>query len=362
MADSPEVRDIDRPTSKRVGALTGLLPFLIPYRMLLMAAFLALLLTASVSLILPLAVRRVVDGFGSAADALLDRYFAAALALAGALAVGSGLRFYLVTRLGERVVADIRKAVFKRTIGMSPAFFERIMTGEVVSRITTDTTLVQSVIGSSVSWFLRNTLLFFGGLILMIWTAPKLAGLVLLAVPAIIVPIILLGRRVRGLSRKNQDWIAASSGNASETLLAAQTVQAFTHEDTSRDRFDHITEESFAVAKRRILMRALMTTIVIFMVFSGIVAVLWSGARDVRAGEITMGVLVQFVIYSGIVAGSVAALSEIWGELQRAAGATERLVELLNLEDAVQARITFENGCVAGAAGPARRGAGLGRV
>ena len=336
MADTDDIRNIDRPTSKRVGALAGLLPFLAPYKLLVGAAFLALLATASVSLVLPLAVRRVVDGFDAANAQLLDSYFAAAIGLAVALAIGSGLRFYLVTRLGERVVADIRKAVFARTISMSPAFFETIMTGEVVSRITTDTTLVQSVIGSSVSWFLRNMLLFFGGLALMIWTAPKLAALVLLAVPAVIIPIVFLGRRLRGLSRKNQDWIAASSGNASEALMAAQTVQAFTHEDASRNAFDELTEQSFETAKRRILTRAAMTSIVIFMVFSGIVAVLWSGAHDVRSATISIGVLIQFVIYSAIVAASVAALSEIWGEIQRAAGATERLVELLNLEDAVQ--------------------------
>jgi ATP-binding cassette subfamily B protein len=258
--------------------------------------------------------------------------------------------------LGERVVADIRKDVFNRVIGMSPAFYEKIMTGEVLSRITTDTTLILSVLGSSVSIALRNILIFVGGLALMLLTSAKLTGLALLLVPAVIVPILVLGRRLRALSRENQDWIAASSGNASEALSAVQTVQAFTHEAENRADFARVTERSFDAARRRIWTRALMTVIVIFLVFSGIVGILWIGANQVRGGEMTVGTLVQFVIYSVMVAGSVAALSEIWGELQRAAGATERLVELLGSIDSVtdpdnpvpvparvQGRISFEN-------------------
>ena len=209
------------------------------------------------------------------------------------------------------------------------------MTGEVISRITTDTTLVLSVIGSSLSLALRNTLLFFGGLVLLLFTSVKLTLLVLLIVPAVLVPIFVLGRRLRVLSRENQDWIAASSGNASEALLAVQTVQAFTHETASQADFAQVTERSFEVAKTRVGVRALMTMIVIALIFSGVVGVLWIGARDVRADLMTVGELVQFVIYAVLVAGSVAALTELWGELQRAAGATERLVELLNVEDAI---------------------------
>jgi ATP-binding cassette subfamily B protein len=240
-----------------------------------------------------------------------------------------------VTRLGERVVADIRMAVFDRTIGMSPAFFEKVMTGEVLSRITTDTTLILSVIGSSISVALRNVLIFSGGLVLMLFTSAKLTGLVLLIVPAVILPIILLGRRLRTLSRENQDWIANSSGKASEALTSVQTVQAFTREVESRREFARVTEQSFESAKRRITTRALMTSIVIFLVFSGVVGVLWIGAHDVGAGAMSSGALIQFVIYAVMVAGAVAALSEIWGELQRAAGATERLVELLETKDMV---------------------------
>jgi ATP-binding cassette subfamily B protein len=335
MSDSSAAVE-DRPKSKQVGALRGLAPFLRPYRKLVGLALLALILTASVSLILPLAVRRVVDGFNTGTTQLLDQYFGAALIIAALLAVGTGLRYYLVTRLGERVVADIRRALFDRVLGMSPAFFERILTGEVLSRITTDTTLILSVIGSSVSVALRNVLILVGGLVLLFLTSAKLTGLVLLVVPAIVVPIIVLGRKLRRLSRENQDWIASSSGSASEALSSVQTVQAFTHEGQTRAAFAGLTENSFLSAKTRIRVRAVMTVIVIFLTFAGIVGVLWVGARDVRAGAMSVGELIQFVIYAVMVAGAVGALSEIWGELQRAAGATERLVELLNTDDAVQ--------------------------
>ena len=331
--DTPEMDK--REKSKKVGALSGLFPFLRPYKHMVILSGLALMFTAAISLILPLAVRRVVDGFGEENAALLDQYFGAAMGIAAALAVGTGLRYYLVTRLGERVVADIRKAVFERVITLSPAFYERIMTGEILSRITTDTTVIQSVIGSSVSVALRNVLLFFGGMALMLYTSAKLTGLVLLIVPAIIIPIIVLGRRLRKLSRENQDWIAASSGSASEALTSVQTVQAFTQETATTNAFDDVTEKAFTAARRRIGTRALMTVIVIFLIFSGVVGVLWIGARDVQSDVMSAGQLVQFLIYAILVAGAVGALSEIWGELQRAAGATERLVELLQTEDSV---------------------------
>jgi ATP-binding cassette subfamily B protein len=328
--------DEDRPASRRVGALSGLAPFIRPYRGLAVAALAALVLTASVSLVLPLAVRRVVDGFNSANVGLLDDYFLAFLAIAGLLALGTGARYYIVTFLGERVVADIRRAVFDKVMGLSPAFFEKILTGEVLSRITTDTTLILSVIGSSVSIALRNLLMLLGGIVMLMLTSAKLTGLVLLVVPAVVVPIVVLGRRLRVLSRENQDWIAASSGSASEALQAVQTVQSFTHEGRTRGAFAQATEKAFTSARARIRTRSVMTVIVIFLVFSGVVGVLWIGARDVRSGAMSVGELIQFVIYAVLVAGSVGALSEIWGELQRAAGATERLVELLAVEDTVK--------------------------
>ncbi len=327
---------VEREKSKTVGPLAGLAPYLLPYRWTILLAVLALISTAALSLALPLAVRRVVDGFSTGSAELMDKYFTAAIAIAALLAIGTGFRYYFVTRLGERVVSDIRMAAYNKMIGMSPAFFDRVMTGEVLSRITTDTTLILSVVGSSISIALRNVLIFFGGMTLMLFTSAKLTGLVLLIVPVVIVPIIVLGRRVRVLSRENQDRIAESSGNASETLMAAQTIQAFTHEALSRLRFGDLTEQAFTAARQRIGARALMTVIVIFLIFTGVVGVLWIGARDVRGDEMTTGALVQFVILAVMVSGAVAALSEIWGELQRAAGATERLVELLMAEDQVK--------------------------
>jgi ATP-binding cassette subfamily B protein len=353
MASGPNV---EREKSKQIGVLGALWPYMRPYFLLMIAAICALVLTAMISLTLPLAVRRVIDNFNSADSAILDQYFLAAIGIAALLAVGTGLRYALVTRLGERVVADIRKAVFDRVIGMSPSFYENVMTGEVLSRITTDTTLILSVLSSSVSIALRNFLIFIGGLVLMMLTSAKLTALVLLIVPLVIVPILVLGRRLRVISRENQDWIAESSGSASEALSAVQTVQAFTHEMISRRQFADVTEQSYGAAKRRITTRAAMTVIVIFLIFTGVLGVMWIGANDVRADVMSSGALIQFVIYAVMVAGAVAALSEIWGELQRAAGATERLVELLQTVDSVQeadqplalpkpvrGRIDFEN-------------------
>ena len=325
----------DRKKGKNVSALRGLIPFLKPYKILVTAALFMLTFTAAISLILPLAVRGVVDGFSEDLD-ILDNYFVYAIFVAGLLAVGSAVRYALVTRLGEKVVADIRRAVYDKMIGMSPAFYERIMTGEVLSRITTDTTLILSVIGSYLSYALRNAIMFVGGLILLFITSAKLTGLVLLIVPFILIPIFGIGRRVRVLSKINQDKIAESSGNASESLLASQTVQAFTHEAVSRTLFAKLTEEAYDATRKRVTIRALMTAIVIFLIFTGVVAVIWIGARDVKAGNMTAGVLVQFVIYAVLVGSSVTAFAEFWGEMQRAAGATERLIELLNSEDVVK--------------------------
>ena len=330
-----DTEGLDRPKSKRVAALRGLAPFIKPYRGMVALAGIALVVTSSVSLILPLAVRRVVDNFGADRAALLDHYFGLALAFAALLAFGTAVRYYYVTRLGERVVADIRRALFDKVVGMSPNYFERLMTGEVISRITTDTTLILSVIGSSVSVALRNCLTLVGGLALLFFTSAKLTGLVFLIIPAVVVPIVLLGRRLRDLGRENQDWIAQSSGKASEALSAVQTVQAFTHLDRTRADFAKVTEKSFDSAQKRIGTRAMMTFIVILLAFAGVVGVLWIGARDVQGGTMTPGQLVQFLIYAVLVAGAVGALTEIWGELQRAAGATERLVEMLTAVDTV---------------------------
>jgi ATP-binding cassette subfamily B protein len=331
-----QVDTAERAKSRRVSALAGLRPFLTPYRLMILAAGVALVVTASVSLILPIAVRRVVDGFGVEKAAMLDQYFSASLAVAAVMAVGAGVRYYFVTRLGERVVADIRRALFDKVMGMSPAYFEKIMTGEVLSRITTDTTLILSVIGSSISVALRNLLTLIGGLVLLMLTSTKLTLLVLLIVPATVIPIVVLGRKLRASSRDNQDLIAQSSGVASEALTAVQIVQAFTHVVVTRAQFSAVNEKGFASALNRIGLRAVMTFVVMFLAFAGVVGVLWIGAHDVRSGAMTPGELVQFLIYAVMVAGAVGALSEIWSEVQRAAGATERLVEILQATDSVQ--------------------------
>lgn len=331
-----EKTEDDREKSKSISPLRGLFPYLAPYKGLMIAAGIALIFTASVSLALPIVVREVVDSFTLEAIQQIDGYFAGIIFVMGAMAVGTGLRFYFVTKLGERVIADVRMAIYQKVIGLSPAFYEKILTGEVLSRLTTDTTLILSVISSSVSVALRNLLMMVGGILFMSFTSLKMTGLVLLMVPFVILPIMALGRRLRMLSRESQDRIAESSGEASETLLAAQTVQAYTHEEISQDSFNHLTEQAFDAARRRIITRAILTISVIFLVFTGVVGVLWMGARDVIAGSMTAGQLVQFLIYSVMVAGAVAALSEIWGELQRAAGATERLIELLEAEDIIK--------------------------
>ena len=326
----------EREKGRNISSLFLLASFFKPYYLNLILASLVLILTAGISLTFPIAIRRVVDGFFSNSTSLMDYYFAAAFGLASLLALGTALRFYLVTRLGERVVADIRKALFNKVISMSPGFYERLLTGEILSRITTDTTLILSVVSSSVSLALRNFLLLIGGLFFMFLTSIKLSIMVLLLVPIMVVPILVMGRRLRKLSRESQSRIADSSGMASEMLLASSTIQAFNYVKNARDNFSDIIDKSFFIAKKRILVRSIITALIIFVVFVGIVAVLWVGARDVRLGIISPGYLVQFVIYSGFVAGAVAALSEIFGELQRAAGATDRIIEILKSQDPVK--------------------------
>ena len=326
----------EREKGRNISSLILLATFFRPYYFNLISASLVLILTAGISLTFPIAIRRVVDGFFSNTTSLMDYYFAAAFGLASLLALGTALRFYLVTRLGERVVADIRKALFNKVISMSPGFYESLLTGEILSRITTDTTLILSVVSSSVSLALRNFLLLIGGLFFMFLTSIKLSIMVLLLVPIMVVPILAMGRLLRKLSRESQSRIADSSGMASEMLLASSTIQAFNYVKNARDNFSDIIDKSFFIAKKRILVRSIITALIIFVVFVGIVAVLWVGARDVRLGIISPGYLVQFVIYSGFVAGAVAALSEIFGELQRAAGATDRIIEILKSQDPVK--------------------------
>ncbi|HSF94172.1 MAG TPA: ABC transporter transmembrane domain-containing protein [Thermohalobaculum sp.] len=329
---SPE----ERAKSARIGPLRGLVPFLRPYRLTVVGVVAALLAASGFTLALPMAFRRVVDGFSNDNAALIDKYFLALIGVAAALAVATALRFYLVSRLGERVIADIRAAVFNHVASMSPAFFERVMTAEVMTRLTTDTSVIQSVVGSSASIALRNLLLLTGGLAMLLVTSAKLTGMTLLIVPLVVFPILILGRRVRRLSRLAQDLLADSATAAGETLQAAQTVQAMTHEAASKARFKARVEAAYDAARDRITARAWLTLIVIFFVFAGVVGVMWIGARDVLAARMSPGEMAQFVLYAVFTAGAVGALSEVWGELQRAAGATERLMELLAMENPIR--------------------------
>jgi len=326
-----------REKSRSLAPLRDLFPYLLPYRWRIAAALIALLCSATVSLLVPQALRIMIDrGFHEAVIARMGLYFLPLVVASGLLGIFTGIRFYYVSWLGERVIADIRKAVFDHILSLTPAFFEITRTGEVLSRLTADTTLIQTVIGSSVSIALRNTLMFVGGLALMFATSVKLTGIVLGAVVFVLVPLILFGRWVRTLSRRSQDRIADTSARASETINAVQTVQAFTQESAERRRFALAVEQSFDVAVLRTRARAVMTAVVIFAIFSSIVGVAYVGAHDVAAKTMTPGLLFQFIFYAVLVGLGVGALSEIWGDLQRAAGASERLAEILRVEPDVK--------------------------
>ena len=327
---------VERAKSVRIGPLKGLMPYLRPYRLTILGVAAALIAASAFTLALPLAFRRVIDGFSAENAALIDQYFLALIGVAAALALATAMRFYLVSRLGERVIADLRTAVFSHVASMSPAFFERVMTAEVMTRLTTDTSVIQSVVGSTASIALRNILLLAGGTVMLLFTSVKLTAMTLLIVPLVIAPILILGRRVRRLSRLAQDLVADSATSAGETLQAAQTVQAMTHEAASKARFKDRVEAAYEAARERITARAWLTAIVIFFVFGGVVGVMWIGARDVLAGRMSPGDMAQFVLYAVFTAGAAGALSEVWGELQRAAGATERLVELLAMENPIR--------------------------
>jgi ATP-binding cassette subfamily B protein len=299
----------------------------------LLAALGALSIAAAATLTLPVAVRYVIDRGLSADDAsTIDRYFIYLLLVAGVLGLFSAVRFYLVHWLGERVVADIRNAVYRRIVSLDPTFFEVTRTGEVLSRLTTDTTLIQSIAGVNLSITLRSIFTLIGSLIMLALTSPTLMGLILVLVPGVIVPIIIIARRVRRLSREAQDRVADTSGLAGETLEAMQMVQAYTLEDLQIDRFKRAVESSFATAVQRVKVRSLLTAIAVLFIFGAMTVVLWIGAHDVLAGKMTPGQLGQFLLYAMFVAGASASLSEMWGEVQRAAGAMERIIELLNAE------------------------------
>ncbi|WBR99939.1 ABC transporter transmembrane domain-containing protein [Pseudoduganella sp. SL102] len=328
---STEARELKKGS---LAALRGLAPFLKPYRARFAMAGVALVVAAGATLAIPYAFKQMIDlGFGAKAGVHsaehVNAVFLALFAVATVLALATAARFYTVSWLGERVVADIRSAVYRHVVRQSPAFFETTQTGEVLSRITTDTTLIQAVVGTSISMALRNALLFIGGLVMLFVTSPKLTGIIIALLVLTILPIVMFGRRVRKLSRDSQDRIADASAVAGEILNAMPTVQAFTHEDIETRRFGGAVEGAFGTAMRRIRARALLTMLAIVLVFGTIVFVLWLGAHAVLSGTMSGGELGQFILYASIVAGAVGALSEVMGEAQRAAGATERLLELL---------------------------------
>ncbi len=328
----------ERPKAKSLGPLRALLPYLSPYRGVLALALVALLVASAAMLSLPIALRFLIDnGLSSKSTDTINQYFVAFLAAAGAFGVFAALRFYLVTWLGERVVADMRSAVYARVIRMDPAFFEVTRVGEVLSRLTADTTLVQSIAGVNLSIMLRSTITVIGSLVMLGVTSLKLTSVLIVLIPLIVAPLIILGRRVRKLSRKSQDRIADTSGIADETLNAIQTVQAFTLEKINTDRFDAAVEDSFGAAVRRTKSRSTLTALATMLVFGAITFVLWMGAHAVVRGEMTGGQLGQFLLYAGYVGVAAASLSEMWGEVQRAAGAMERLIELENAQPMIQA-------------------------
>lgn len=334
----PFNNDINRPKGRSLRPLRALVPFIRPYSGTLVLAIVSLLLASGAFLLTPIAVRYVIDfGFSSEDAANVDRYFIYLLGVVILLGVAGAARAYFLTWLGERVVADLRDAVFRHMIRMDASFFEVTKIGEVMSRLTADTTLIQSISGVGLSIILRSSIQFFGALILLGLTNLKLMGYILVLFPAVLVPVLIIGRWVRRLSRDSQDRIADASGLATETLTAAQTVQAFTAEDMESRRFGDLIRISFETAVRRVKARAFFSMTAITGMFSALILVLWIGARAVLAGEMSGGELGQFVLYALFVAMSAAALSETWGEVQRAAGAMERLLELLAAEPQIKA-------------------------
>lgn len=336
MARSAVSTGTDEPPRQRdLRVLRPLLGYLKPYRLAVVGALIALIVAAGTVMTMGQGLRVLIDrGFRSE---LLDQALLVFLAVIVVLALASYSRFFLVSWIGERVVADIRREIFQHIIKLSPGFFEVTPTGEVLSRLTTDTTLLQVIIGSSVSMALRNTLLFVGCTIMLAVTNPRLTGFVFLFVPLVIVPIIFFGRRVRRFSRASQDRLADVGAFGTETLGSVRTMQAFTHEAIDRERFTVHVENAFATAINRVRARAFLTAIVIMLVFGAVGAILWLGGKDVIANRITAGELSAFVFYAVIVAGSVGAISEVFGDLQRAAGATERLLELLSTQPDIAA-------------------------
>jgi ATP-binding cassette, subfamily B, bacterial len=317
--------------------LLALKPYVLRYRGMIAAALAALIVSAAATLAVPLAVRRMIDvGFSGVEPGLVDKYFATLLGVGLVLAIASAARFYCVNWLGERVVADIRADIFKHLTGLSPAFYETAHSGEVMSRLTADTTQIKAAASTTISQALRNLVILVGAVAMMIVTSPKLSLLVLIAIPVIVLPLVAYGRAVRSLSREAQDSLAHASAYASESLSQVRVLQAFTHERAAATRFAGAVERAFAAAKARTKARAGLTALAIFLVFASVVGILWYGAQDVLAGTMTGGRLGQFVLYAVFAAAATGELSEVWGEINQAAGAAERLGELLAVQSQIK--------------------------
>ncbi len=320
----------------QINLLHRSMPFLRPYTGRVLFALVCLTVAALAALAMPVSIRFVVDyGFSNENGQSIDVYFVALLLLSLVYALFSSLRYYTVMWIGERVVADIRSAIYRHVIRMDPAFFEVTKSGEILSRLTTDTTLVQSVVGAGVSIALRSGFTLVGGLIMLFVTSPRLSILLFGLLPVVVFPVLIYGRKVRRLSRETQDRVADSSGIAGEVLNAIHIVQAFTLEDLQHRRFSDSVEQSFDAARRRLSVGALLSGIIVLTAFSAIVIVLWTGARSVIDGSISAGTLVQFLFYATLVAGGTTAIGEVWSDVQRAAGAMERLMGILDTRPAI---------------------------
>jgi len=323
---------------ERLRPLRTLFPYVLRYRGMVIAALFALTVAAATTLALPLAVRRMIDhGFSNSDPTFIATYFSSLVGIAAVLALASACRYYYVIALGERVVADIRNDLFAHMTRLSPSFFDTAQSGEIVSRLTADTTQVKAAVGATASIALRNLIMGLGAVVMMVVTSVKLSGLVIAAIPLIVLPLVAFGRSVRRKSRIAQDTLAEATAYASEQIGAVRTLQAFTNESLVTGRFSRAVEAAFDAARSSVLARAMLTFVAIFIIFASVVAVLWFGSRDVLSGAITAGTLSQFLIYAVIAAGALGALSEVWGDLNQAAGASERIAELLAEQPAIVA-------------------------
>jgi len=334
----PVTQTVEAPARPPIRPLRRVLPYVFRYPALVIAAIVSLTVAAATTLTLPLAVRRMIDhGFTSADTTFVANYFSMLIAIAALLALASACRYYFVITLGERVVADLRRDVFSHVTTLSPAFFDASLSGEIVSRLSADTTQIKSAVGATASVALRNVILGFGAVGMMVITSPKLSGLVLAAIPLVVLPLVAFGRSVRRKSRQAQDTLAGATAYASEQISSVRTLQSFTNERLVTGRFAHAVEAAFDAARASTLARAGLTFFAIFTIFTSVVMVLWFGSQDVLTGSMSPGTLGQFLLYSVFAAGALGALSEVWGELSQAAGAAERLTEILAETPAIAA-------------------------